>query len=68
MGPADEVAVGRLLWENRAANRFVVGSQGTAYALVAYFRARGWLAEAAPVAGLGRVERGGDAYRFVMEV
>jgi uncharacterized protein YgbK (DUF1537 family) len=57
MGPADEVAVGRLLWENRAANRFVVGSQGTAYALVAYFRSRGWLPAAAPVSGLGRVER-----------
>ena len=44
MGPADEAAVGRLLWENRAANRFVVGSQGTAYALVAYFRAQGMVA------------------------
>ncbi len=57
MGLADEIAVGRLLWENRAAHRFVVGSQGVAYALVAYFRARGWLPAAQPVDGLGRLAR-----------
>lgn len=57
IGPADEIAVGRLLWENRSAHRFVVGSQGTVYALVAYFRAQGWLPAATPVAGLGRVAR-----------
>ncbi|MCR8827011.1 four-carbon acid sugar kinase family protein [Pseudosulfitobacter koreensis] len=57
MTPADEIAVGRLLWENRSAHRFVAGSQGVAYALVAYFRAQGWLPAAQPVGGLGAVAR-----------
>jgi uncharacterized protein YgbK (DUF1537 family) len=37
-------AAGRLIWENRAAAPFVVGSQGIQYALIAYWRAVGLLA------------------------
>ena len=44
---ADLAAVGRLLWQNRAAMPLVAGSQGVAYALVAWFRALGWLGPAA---------------------
>ncbi|WP_231582098.1 four-carbon acid sugar kinase family protein [Puniceibacterium sp. IMCC21224] len=54
MSAADQVAAGRLLWEHRETNRFVVGSQGTAYALVAYFRAQGLLPPESPVPGIGR--------------
>ncbi|SMX51147.1 four-carbon acid sugar kinase family protein [Actibacterium lipolyticum] len=57
MTPADEAAAGRLLWEHRGANRFIVGSQGTAYALVAHFRALGLLPDDAPVQGIGRAEK-----------
>lgn len=45
---------GRLVWQRRSAGRphFVVGSQGLEYALIAYFRAQGWLPAqpAAPIA------------------
>jgi len=38
-------ACGRLIWENRDGLRFVVGSQGAEYALVAHWRAEGLIAE-----------------------
>ena len=43
---------GRLIWEGRARNPFVVGSQGIEYALVAHWRAIGLIGDAAhpPVA------------------
>lgn len=37
-------AAGRLIWENRAAAPFVVGSQGIEYALIAHWRDAGLLA------------------------
>lgn len=39
-------AAGRLIWENRGGGLFVVGSQGVEYALVAYWRAAGLIADA----------------------
>ena len=42
---ASLVAAGRLIWEHRADGRFVLGSQGVEYALVAYWRAEGHLPE-----------------------
>ncbi len=54
---ASEAAAGRLIWEARAAAPFVVGSQGVEYALVRHFRAKGWLAPAAPQPGIGRAKR-----------
>jgi uncharacterized protein YgbK (DUF1537 family) len=39
---------GRLMWENRGERLFVIGSQGVEYALVAYWRSAGLLADAAP--------------------
>ena len=40
-GQDDLAAVGRIIWSRR----FALGSQGVESALVAYFRAQGWLAE-----------------------
>jgi len=48
---------GRLIWENRTGPRFIVGSQGAEYALVAHWRAEGLIAETPDVAGPGPVER-----------
>lgn len=36
---------GRLVWENRGAGLFSASSSGLQYALVAYWRSRGWLPE-----------------------
>jgi uncharacterized protein YgbK (DUF1537 family) len=55
--PADVAAAGRLLWDNRVQNRFVVGSQGVAYALVAHLRQLGLLPPQEPVAGIGPARR-----------
>lgn len=55
MGPADMAAAGALLWQGD--NRFVVGSQGVAYALVAHFQAAGLLEAAPQVRGIGRAAR-----------
>lgn len=52
-----EKAVGRLLWERRGASRFVVGSQGIEYALVAHLVDTGALSIAAPPQGLGPAQR-----------
>jgi uncharacterized protein YgbK (DUF1537 family) len=49
-----EAAVGDFLWNNRAANRFVVGSQGIEYALVRYWANAGLLAPQAPLTTAGR--------------
>lgn len=51
MDPISEQAVGRLIWENRAALSFVAGSQGVEYALVRHWIATGMIGTApAPVA------------------
>lgn len=55
MSAADVAAAGRLLWEG--GNRFVAGSQGIAYALVAHFHATGALPVAPAVAGIGQARR-----------
>ncbi len=53
-GEDDLAAVGRLLW----GRRFVLGSQGVQSALLAHFRAMGWLpAEAPPRPAPGLVDR-----------
>jgi uncharacterized protein YgbK (DUF1537 family) len=49
-----EQAVGRLLWERRGKSRFVVGSQGIEYALVAHWREAGMLPPASKLGGIGR--------------
>jgi uncharacterized protein YgbK (DUF1537 family) len=55
MGPADMAAAGALLWQGD--NRFVVGSQGIAYALVAHLRGTGALQSAPEASGIGRAAR-----------
>jgi uncharacterized protein YgbK (DUF1537 family) len=47
-----ERAVGKLLWDRRNVSRFVVGSQGIEYALVAHLVEIGALSEATPPQGL----------------
>ena len=39
--------VGELMWSRRGRSLFAIGSQGVEYALVAYWRAEGWLPAAA---------------------
>ena len=53
----DVAAAGRLLWDGRAQNRFVVGSQGIAYALVAHLRETGTLTAAPQTYGIGPARR-----------
>lgn len=48
-----ERAVGGLLWDRRKTSRFIVGSQGIEYALVAHWIETGAVAEAPPRRGLG---------------
>ena len=52
-----EADVGRLLWQHRQASRFVVGSQGVEYALVAYLRREGLIEECPAPPSLGREDR-----------
>lgn len=52
-GEDDLVAVGRILWRRR----FVLGSQGVESALIAHFRAEGWLKGAPPRPQPARMER-----------
>lgn len=40
---ASLAAAGQLVWEMRDQGRFVAGSQGVEYALVAHWRAQGWI-------------------------
>lgn len=54
---ASESAAGRLLWEGRKANPFVVGSQGVEYALVRHWQATGQIAEAEAPQGIGSSDR-----------
>ncbi len=50
---ASESAAGRLIWEGRYANPFVVGSQGIEYALVRYWQDTGQIPDAQIPSGLG---------------
>lgn len=52
-----EVINGALLWEDRAQNPFVVGSQGVEFALVEYWRGAGLIPPAPEPPGIGRAER-----------
>ncbi|WGW05107.1 four-carbon acid sugar kinase family protein [Tropicibacter oceani] len=52
-----ETIAGRLIWEARHANPFVVGSQGVEYALVRHWRDMGWIADAPPPQGIGTSDR-----------
>jgi uncharacterized protein YgbK (DUF1537 family) len=52
-----EEAVGRLLWDRRGESRFVVGSQGVEYALVAHWRKAGELLAARPIPGIGHAAK-----------
>lgn len=54
---ASLVAAGRLVWEHRASGRFVAGSQGIEYALIAYWRAAGLIPAAAPALRAAPVEK-----------
>jgi uncharacterized protein YgbK (DUF1537 family) len=44
----DLAAAGELIWENRGARLFAIGSQGIEYALVAHWRAAGLIDDPAP--------------------
>ncbi|MDC1381264.1 four-carbon acid sugar kinase family protein [Octadecabacter sp.] len=55
MTHADVIAAGDILWN--AGHRFVVGSQGIAYALVAYFQKTGALAASQATNGIGPAKR-----------
>lgn len=50
-------AAGALIWENRQACRFVAGSQGIEYALVAHWRQAGLIPHAPPAMRVAPVER-----------
>lgn len=54
MDETTESAVGRLLWEGRHANAFVVGSQGVEYALVRHWQDTGQIAKTTAPQGIGR--------------
>ena len=51
---ASEAAAGRLLWEGRQHNKFIVGSQGVEFALVRHWVATGRLLEQKMPNGVGR--------------
>jgi uncharacterized protein YgbK (DUF1537 family) len=55
MTHADVIAAGDILWN--AEHRFVVGSQGIAYALVAYFQKTGALSAPQAMNGIGPAKR-----------
>ena len=48
---------GGLMWEGRHARPFVAGSQGVEYALIAWWRSQGLLADAPALAAITRVDR-----------
>ena len=52
-----ETAVGRLIWEGREGNPFVVGSQGIEYAVVRHLQESGLIATADTPQGIGPSER-----------
>jgi uncharacterized protein YgbK (DUF1537 family) len=49
-----EVAAGRMIWEQRAKNPFIVGSQGVEYALVRHWAETNSLPNSKPPGGVGR--------------
>jgi uncharacterized protein YgbK (DUF1537 family) len=57
MDSASESVAGRLIWEGREANPFVVGSQGVEYALVRHWQETGQIAVADPPTGIGRSDK-----------
>lgn len=57
MDDTTESAVGRLIWEGRGANRFVVGSQGVEYALVRHLQDTGQIARVPMAQGIGGSDR-----------
>ena len=57
MDDTTESVVGRLIWEGRGANRFVVGSQGVEYALVRHLQDTGQIARVPPAQGIGGSDR-----------
>ena len=54
---ASETKAGRLIWENRRHNRFVVGSQGVEFALVRHWQETGVLPIQPPVGSVGRASQ-----------
>ncbi len=57
MDAATESAAGRLLWDGRDANPFVVGSQGIEYALVRHWQDTGQIAKVDAPQGIGPADR-----------
>lgn len=57
MDSASESAAGRLIWEGRHANPFVVGSQGVEYALIRYWQETGQIADIDAPKGIGRSDK-----------
>lgn len=57
MDSASESVAGRLIWEGRDANPFVVGSQGVEYALVRHWQDTGQIAVADTPKGIGRSDK-----------
>ncbi|SDB54602.1 four-carbon acid sugar kinase family protein [Bauldia litoralis] len=57
MDAASEAAAGRLIWEERDANPFVVGSQGVEYALVRYWQEHGLIETRGAAGSIGRADR-----------
>ena len=53
---ASEAQAGRLIWDARDENPFVVGSQGVEYALIRHWQERGALAHHPAPQGIGRAE------------
>lgn len=51
-----ETLAGQQIWDNRAQNPFVVGSQGVEFALVRHWNATGELPEQSPPASAGRAK------------
>ncbi len=54
---ADLAAAGALIWQQRGARLFAIGSQGLEYALIAHWRAAGLLPEAPAPRSAGRAAR-----------
>lgn len=55
MDPASEQAAGKLIWDNRAALRFVAGSQGVEYALVRHWQNTGLIPASPAPTSAGQV-------------
>ena len=53
---SSESAAGRLIWESREKNPYVVGSQGVEYALVRHWQDCGLIEPCAPPESIGRAE------------